>query len=366
MDETEPESGVDSKLIGDLSVNGKVKPGLNQEMVKVWAREQPVWKTITKLQENSRFKRTNPLDCETTIERDGLKYNIERINNPVSEDVKKAHDLLRKTFKPDEVEPLENLKNASEPEQSLAEGGVTSHIYTVKDAKGEIVSLLKGNNIDLKDDDSKSTGKTVFMVDYAVTDPALRQSGLAREAYISALMDISRESEAEGRTLLFASGEAVGTAEDFWNKVGWKRAYVQIGEDARNYEEVQYTQPAMEFDPDTGEIAGEAGAAPEHFMVDGFGVHTPSKGEVSQAMRGMYSIYLLPRDEFNSDVAYQKHSEHINGIVQQSEKLLNSSGRVIFLDKIFRDRARSQGVVIGDFTLADEGVEASHAGPQDM
>lgn len=359
MDETAIESQPEIPV-----TNTTGKHELNPDLVRSWSKQhQPVWRTIESLQARSRFKRESAGQFETTIEHAGQKYQIEKIKDPQGEDVKKAYDLLRSTFKPEELDPLENIEAAAQTHQELGDG-YTTYIYLIKDSKGEIANLLKGNNIVMKDAQGKRLDKTVFMIDYSVTPPDRRQTGLAREAYISALMDISSESEANGKTLAFATGEAVSTAETFWNRVGWKRAYVQAGTDKTHYEEVVYVQPPMGFDPDTGEIAPGAGNSPEHFMIDGFGVHTPSKQEVDQAIKGMYSIYKLDRESFNNDAAYQRHLDHLSGLINRSEQFLNSHGQVIFLDGKSREHGRTQSLTIADFTEADEALV--HTGPEDM
>ncbi len=313
-----------------------------------------------RLMEKSRFKRLNRKSSNTELEIGEKHFTIESIESGDHPDIAQVQELFIKTFGEEEVDPEEVMRSAVEGKTAWDTEDITNYrLHVIKDKEGKVVSIVGGGLLDLLGDENKPTGKTMFMIGYAVTDPDARQGGLAREAYISAIMDAERTAKAQGKELSFAAGECMSTSEKFWNNVGWKRAYVadRPGE-TKAYTELKYVQPALDFDPETGEIAEDAGEAPEHFMVDSFGRMPPTKKEIMMTVNAFYRwCNKWPREAFENDEAYEKHLAYVQGIEDTFNEKLKQGGQVIYLDQQSQEKAMQAGVSIEEYAEADGETE---------
>lgn len=332
------------------------------ECEKCALENEPVWQTIKSLQEKSRFKRTGEYSPDTDIEIEGKKFKVELIDNgkdPALSDVQK---FFEKTFGEEEVDPEEILRGAVDGLSVFGEEEPKYRIITVRNDKNELVSTCAGAPLDLKDKEGKPTDEMVYFVGYAVTDPGARQGGLAREAYISALIDASQQAKLQGKSLKFAFGECTYTSEKFWNNVSWKRIYNQTG-DKKEYTELKYVQPALDFDENSGLPAEGAGAMPEHLMIDGFGVASPSAVEVKQAYEAMINYNVdWPKQAFSSNEAFDAHREYIAKFRKDFNESFNDNDKLIYLDIKDREKAKKLGVKVHEYTEADHG----EAGDEDF
>lgn len=320
--------------------------------------DTPLMRAVQRMAESSKFKRGNIDSPNCDLERERIRYKAEIIEKGENPDLSKVQQLFIKVFGAEEVDPEEILRNAVDGTTAFGTEDITKYqICVVKDSKGEVVSVVAGGLLELMDDKGIPTGETVFMIGYAVTDPDIRQSGLAREAYISSIIGANKDAEAQGKKLSFAAGECTYTSEEFWNKVGWKRVYAaESPGEKKSYRELKYIQPALEFDESTGGVAEGAGEAPEHLMIDSFNRMPPDKEQLAQTINAFYRwCNYWPRESFESDEAYQKQNMYVKKIEDQFREDLENSGQLIFLDKQSREKAITRGVGIEEYKEADRG-----------
>lgn len=317
--------------------------------------DQPSWETIKKLQKESEFTRSSETTANCVIEIEGKKYTIETIergDDPRLHDVQK---LFERTFGKEEVDPEEVLRNAVDGHTASGQPDNKYRIITVRNEKGKLVSTFTGGVLELLDEKGESTGESVYSVGYAVTDKRNREKGLAKEAYISALIDATKEAEADGKTLKMAIGECTYTSEKFWNRVGWKRVYSQK-EGEKSATELKYIQPALDFDTETGKPTEDAGEAPEHLMIDSFGSGIPGKQEVAMAYEALVHYNAdWPEEEFDSPDAFKNHTLYMKGIKDDFTTQLNSAEVLIFMDATAREEAQKTGTTIYGHNGADHG-----------
>ena len=328
----------------------------NPKLHLIWAQEnQPVWRDIKSLEQKNHIVRIPHDSAECQIEVNGQQFQIEVVESSTSPDLAAAYQLLIDTFQEDEVEVEDIFRADIEGKTDQGEPYYyQSKLYILKNSKGEVVSLIKGAHITLEDEDCSPTNKSMFIIEHAVTRVDWRGLRLAQQVYISALIDLSIEAEMQGKKLLFAMGEAVENSEKFWNKLGWKRVYAQNNDNSRYYTEVPYIQPALDFDPATGEITEGVKGVLEHLMIGGFGDHITSKTELCQAVRALYNnAAKWPRSDFESDDAYNKHVCYVEFLFKSFMDFFSSRSKIIFLDQGTRDRLRKKGVTIDEFMAAD-------------
>jgi len=193
------------------------------------------------------------------------------------------------------------------------------------------------------------------MIGYAVTAKNARQCGIAREAYISAIMQVATESEQEGKELLLAGGEATYTSEEFWNSVGWKRVYAERDDAPRLYEEIRYVQPALDYDLATGDVAEGANSKPEHLMLDIFEAPAPDRECLLATVRAFYDwCNCWPREAFETETAYEKHAAHVHYIWNAFKSEVLGTNTLAVLDKKMRAEMQAEGIVIIGHDAADQ------------
>jgi hypothetical protein len=321
-----------------------------------WLEKQPAWQTIEKLQKGGPFERSDRHSADCTIESEGKKFRIEVIEKGEDPEIKNVHRLFLKTFGKEEIDPQKVTREAVDGYSPDWNTHFPKYrIVTVKDERGRLASVFTGAQLDVLDENGKPTGEAVFSVGYAVTAETKRQKGLAREAYISALIDAAKQAKDEGKTLKFAIGECTYTSEKFWNNVGWKRIYAQT-KDKKNYAELKYMQPALDFDEETGKPTEDADECPEHLMIDSFGRNPPNTEEVKRSYEALLHYNGdWPESAFESSKAHQTHIKYMTGFKTKFKRFLDDHPQLIYLDAENREKARQQGIKIKEHTAADRG-----------
>ncbi|MEN9342146.1 MAG: hypothetical protein RIQ54_402 [Candidatus Parcubacteria bacterium] len=324
----------------------------DQAVLEQAKENQESWERVSQLQKESLFIRSNADHWNTTIEREGQKFSIELITDPKSPDISQVQELFESVFGSEEVDPEEILRQGIEGITSSGEPDeVLYKIFTVKNSTGKVVSVVSGGVLNLRDKKDTISDRNVLMIAYAVTDPSTRMSGLAREAYISSLMEASVQSEMGGQKLDKAAGECTYTSEKFWNRVGWKRTYQE--ETDGTFREMAYIQPALDFNEDTGLPVEENSEAPEHLMIDGFKSEVTSKDAVAIVQAFYRWCNRWPKDAFKSDEAYRAHIEYIDAFFEEFRSQIDQEKPLISLTKEERDRKIASGVKFLEYSEAD-------------
>lgn len=329
-------------------------------------KDEPIAnETLARLMGESKFTRADRESPNTTIEANGNKFAIEMVPDGKSETLTDVQGLFTRTFGEEEVDPEEILRAAVDGKTPWGtEDSVKYRVHVIKDSKGEVMSTVAGGRLDLLDSDGKPTNKQMFMIAYAVTDEKAREGGLAREAYISAIMQAAKEAQAEGKELAFAAGECTYTSEKFWNSVGWQRVYGKKA-GSENLEELKYVQPALDFNEKTGEVAEDAGAAPEHLMIDSFGKNPPGKEDILRTVGAFYRwCNTWPKEAFESTAAQAKHQEHVVGIWEKFKEQISNSDELVYMTNEQRETLKKTGVQILEHVDADN-VE-KNTGEEDL
>ena len=316
--------------------------------------DQPAWQMVEQLKRRSHFRRATQISPDTWIEGE-KKFRIEVIRSGQDPTLTAVHKMFERTFGEEEVDPEEFLRTAVEGITPWGTPDSRYLILTAKNEKGKLISTITGAQLDIEDEQGQLTGETVLYIGYAVTDPKIRQGGLARELYISMVMEAAQQAQREGKRLKFAIGECTWTSEKFWNKVGWKRVYTQTG-GKKEYTELPYVQPALDYDPATGAPTEEAGEMPEHLMVDAFGNAVPNKTDLQRAVQSLYYFCNeWPPEAFTTPGAFEQQQVYLAGIRTDLKKFLDDSGQLILLDAEKREQALQVGLIIHEHQAANQG-----------
>ena len=318
---------------------------------------EPCYGAVKSLLAKSEFSRSGTESANCTIEREGERFTIEVIESEKDPAINNVCRMLKKTFGVEEVDPPKVTREAVEGYSPDWDVRYPKYrIITIKDERGRLVSVFTGAQLDVLNKNGQPTEESVYSVGYAATSPKLRQRGLAREAYTSALIDASKQARSEGKSLKFAIGECTHTSEKFWNDVGWKRIYAKTGE--KKYAELKYIQPALDFDEETGKPAKDAGECAEHLMVDSFGHNPPSVEELKKLHEALLHYNGdWPDAAFESPKAHETHIKYMDGFKRKFKSFLDAHSSLIFLDAENREKAKKAGVKITEYKAADR-VEA--------
>ncbi len=320
--------------------------------------KQPAWKRIGELSRGSKFERKEIHSAQSIIQRDGETFTIHSIENGDDPLLSGVQTLFEKTFGEEEVDPEEILRSAVEGKTPWGtQEDLKYKVFAVTNSDGEVVSTVAGGHLDLKDADGKSSEETMFMVAYAVTSPVVKKSGLAREAYISALQNTVADARGKEKKLIMSAGECTYTSEIFWNRIGWKRVYQEQGtKEKKVYSEVPYIQAALDFDEKSGLPTEDAGEAPEHLMVDPFDGRMLTKKHIISVVEAFYRwCNRWPREAFENDVAYRRHMRYVDKIFKTFKNFVDSHGEPIMLDGAGRDALRKRGMTVKEHSDADRG-----------
>ena len=341
----------------DLCPHGISRESVCQLCVHQSQEGQPVWKMLESINADSKYKRSM-MSPESTVERDGMKFELQLVQAEDEKTVQEVQQLMEETFGKEEVDPIEVLREAIKGTPSVGSEDVTRYrIYVARDENGIIQSLYAGGLVDMNDAQGKPLGEKMFMAAYGVTREESRKRGIARELYVSSMMQAAADAYADGKKLSMIISECTSTSEKAWNAIGRRRAYVQTG--ANDWTELKYVQPPLDWDPDTGMPAEDAGNAAEHIMMQPFDGDM-TKERLSSALDAIYRWNNYRSEKFFHNPEAQKaHFAYIQAIQKQFDSELNAGGELKLLSASEREEMIKKGAVIHEYTEADEEGEES-------
>ncbi len=257
------------------------------------------------------------------------KFNIELINDPESPTLPKAYQVLAETFKPEEMDSLEIIKEKMKGLRYGYDMGAKAFAVAIKNEQEEIQATLVGGLMPLFKEQNEATKDRVLIILYIAIKDQMKKFGFGREAMIDAYKYAQEEVKKEKSNFIGAAGECTYTSRNYWEKFGWRRIYI----DDKNgpITEVPYAQPPMAYDLETGEPAEGAGVAPEHLMVQFTGQAEQSNDERrSNVMRVVQTFYkcnnYVDRRAFtdaargDKKLAEQAFQEHLKAIKPFEDK----------------------------------------------
>lgn len=242
------------------------------------------------------------------------KFSIEFIENENHECFDDAYNLLVETFDPNELDPkpvmidqMHGLRYGY-PIQTGAKTVIFAVTTPEKNVKRKtVVGVLEGAIIPLQNEKNEFTGECVFMIFYLTSkkdiDPnkSYHQYEFERELIISAYNYAKTQAKFKNMQLIGAAEECTHASRDFYEKIDWRRAYVQNKNGkSKKWKEISYTQPPLAFDIGTGQVKKGSGDVLEHFMVNIFDYSSISSIEINEQLirivNGLYKTnnYIPP------------------------------------------------------------------------
>ena len=128
---------------GDVCVHGIALGEVCEQCSKGAIESQPSWRTVRRLQAESKFIRKNPDSPVGEIEINGEKFTVAHIESRESPELSEVQSLFERTFGKEEVDSEQVLRNAVEGKSCFGtEEGVTYQVFVVKDAEGMVFSQV--------------------------------------------------------------------------------------------------------------------------------------------------------------------------------------------------------------------------------
>lgn len=321
----------------------------DEERILEQMKNEPIWQKIVELTSTSRIKRDRMTSC-CTLCVNNEKLFIKTVKTGNEEPVDRMLDLIESTFTQDQISNRDIFKKKIDGKTPLGEDRPKYKCFYVENETGKIVATRIAEQIPLKDLSGSITNKNIFYGIYIVVKPQYKGTGIARELYVSALIDALIDAYRENKSIDLIIAECTQYSENLMNAVGLKRIYFNNN---TGLTEFQYKQPAIEFDVGTGEkISGEPAA---HLMVCQLGEEALTKEKTKQVIISLYDQFrqTWPNEIFESKKAIQNHNEYHLSLRKMVIEEIDKNGELMLLDMKERKALETKGVQINHHFEAD-------------
>lgn len=244
---------------------------------------------------------------------DGIRIFCARLSDASDPVVHKVQDLFQRSFKREERDPFRELKDVVQESEYF-------DVHTMQDAEGNLLCASVSGYFELP-----TTNEAVVFVDYIATDAAWRGRGLAKALYWVLCQSAKKRAEVKGQKIRAIFGEVKNEVEDFWNLLGWKRAYFKRGDALY---EIPYFQPPLSWDFERGVAKEGYGFIPQHLMVwvANEAVNPLTAAELLLMIKTVYTQNFLPdEDRFQSKYAYRTCQTMLQNYLRRIKRKLCSA-----------------------------------------
>ena len=257
----------------------------------------------------------------------GEKLTIERVTSSEDPRVEKVQELLAQEFGREEVDIPEVTRAAIDGKATSGESTTRYIVCVAQNEQGEIVGVTNGAVLHLRDEEFEAVGnETQAFIAYTTSLEPYRRKGVASELFKTFQAEAEKEAQSRGVTIVAYTAEATNKpgSEQFLNSRDMREVYISQ-RNGRRYQEVQYYQPPVNWNKETGEPAEGAGTVPEHLMIMlANREKTISGDKVMEMVRGIYEYnnYWF-ETPFASEDAYETHNEFIGKIESRFERSIS-------------------------------------------
>ncbi len=311
---------------------------------------QIAWNKIKDLIEGSKTKRKN-LNPETTIEIGEEIFEIKQIKTKGDEKILDVVSLLEKHFKPEELNTTESFLEKIEGKNLDGTKRPAYRCFYIVDNLNNIIATRVSENIPLKNKEGFETDKNIFYGLYIAIEEKYRSLGMARELYISALIDSMIESQRENKKLSYLIAECTPRSEYLMNTIGLKKIFLK---NQNNLKEFEYIQPTLEFNATTGQE--EKQGAPEHLML----CNLQNSGDINkenfyEVLFSLYNQYQNSHTEknFATREAFENYLKYYKDINKNAYSQIENSEILIALNIEEQKEYKEKGYNIIPFEEAN-------------
>lgn len=220
--------------------------------------------------------------------------------------------------------------------------GLTKHfepraqyrLFIVKNKNGKIVGVRIIEQIPHLDKTFQNTGKNILYAIYIAVDKKYQGgTGIAKQLYISSLIDAVIEAEKNGKDFDAIVAECSDATENLQNSVGLKRVYFK---GKKKLTELDFRQPHLHFNPMTGKpTLPEGEENKEHLMMTLFDKRVVTKIDLEDCVRSLLRQYRSNkiRIDFQSDKAFEQYNNYFDNLENEISAQIHESGKLVLLSK---------------------------------
>ncbi|MFH1820304.1 MAG: hypothetical protein ABH805_00025 [Candidatus Nealsonbacteria bacterium] len=262
-----------------------------------------------------------------------MVLTIGRLVDPKDPRVEEIQELLEANLKPEEVDPIETLRETITGKMSTGEEVPPYLVHYATNNEGKVVAVLAGAVVPLVDEEGEeSLTVGVLLGCYAVI--LSKATGVASDLLL-ALEKSAMEDAGERDIMVYGFLiEAQDKIEVASNRHGLKRLYVKKKNGSLT--ELPYKQPPVDWNPETGDPADGAGVVPEHLMLKIISpkvVREIPGQNLMDMIRGMFYYNNYREEEyFNSKKAYRVHNRYVEAIEKELTEFIGDK-TVFFLSQ---------------------------------
>lgn len=284
--------------------------------------------------------------CEFNIKLNDQPFpiSIRELNVSDTKLMEEVYKLLVDTFETAEVDPHDHFLACAEGKTVRGDEGSVRYHITVAINDNRILAAYVWGTTPLVDKNNKQTDKLLFSGFYAVTLSTLRQKGMNRELYLSALIRAKEEAENQGKKISVIVGDVVQDAQRSWNRLGRRRLFMQMG---THVLEIPYLQPSLLFDERSGMPHDDMkGAVNEHLMIHLMEEDDLSPDFVSSIVRTLYwwsAQQMLPA--LRTQTAKKVYLGTVERWQNKCDQLLSAGGEIILLTMRQQEEMESRGFI---------------------
>lgn len=312
---------------------------------------------ITRLLSESKLKRDiiSPT-CQLFIT-GPFVYKIRQIVDSNDPNLPEIYKFLKENFKQDELSSLETLKQKIDGVDNSGNQRPKYRCFYVEqkfkqNLERKILAVRISETFPMETLTKKSTNKNIFYGLYIAVDKDYRYLGLAKELYISSLLDAVWLSTEEQKEICAILAECTPDSEKLMNSVGLKRIFFEKG---NTITELPYYQPALEFDLKTGvNLSCEVA---EHLMLLNLSRGPTNMVILCDIIHSLFNHYEknYVENDFENLFAYQKYCAYFQNLRRNIfQYIIYSGGCLRMLNFAEQYRAMQENFQIKNHTMADQ------------
>jgi len=276
------------------------------------------------------------MNTESIANKEGEQFSIEKITNPEqqNEKIKASLELLKNNFPPNEIDDQETIEAAIQGKVvgDLNSSEMPLNIHNVE-KDGELAATAHTSALESLDEDKKGnftgTNEHFLMGHYLAVKESERGKGLGAET-LKKVIDDAKAQTPDLKSVIFETG---GDDEEFMNKAGLQRLYIE--KDDGTLVEVPYEQSVLanNWDKQKGTPQPGKGAEAQHLMMGLLQGENKdiSTEELLQKVRAImdYNSYQTP-DYFEGGKrdkkdAFQRHERILDNDLDELAQFLKQS-----------------------------------------
>lgn len=279
---------------------------------------------------------SNDIGINTELLFKGKKLNLSIVDSSDSTTIDQTYNLFKKFFVRGELIGKNTIIRNMDGLSKHFTKRPQYRLFTIKNSVngGEVIGARIMEQIPRLNKNLSDTGKNILYAIYIVVDKKYQGgTGVAKQLYISSLIDSVIEAEKVDRRLDAIVAECSDATENLQNSVGLKRVYFKKG---IQLTELNFRQPYFYFNTITGApVDPEGKENKEHFMMGIFEKRALNKNDIEDGVRSLLRQYRSNKIEidFKSRDAFEEYHRYFDQLENTTIEQIRHTGKLVTLSK---------------------------------